>query len=242
MLESRVKFFRRKKLFISNQISEITMHVAKRTFYNSIRYLEHQELVKSANFIQPFLRKVSLFDNKKGGYFQFVMNQTSKDKKGLWLEFGVRDGVSAKFFSNFAKDHAKNSVLYGFDSFEGIRNNWSSIDEPVGSFSLNAKVPKKIKHCEFIVGWIEDTLDEFLNIHQECVNFVHFDLDVYEPTKFALSAISQRLVPGSIVMFDEFHGYPGWEFHEKKALEEVLPREKYEFIAFSRKQAAIRII
>jgi hypothetical protein len=235
-------FLRRKKLFSMNQISDIVMHVAKRTFYNSIRYLEHQELVNSANFIKPFLGQVSLFDNKKGGYFQFAMNKVTQDKKGLWLEFGVRSGVSAKFFAPFAKDFAKNSTLYGFDSFEGIRNDWSSIDEPAGSFTLNAKVPEKIKNCEFVVGWVEDTLDKFLNIHQEVVNFAHFDLDVYEPTKFALSAISDRLVPGSIVMFDEFHGYPGWEFHEKKALEEVLPRNKYEFIAFSRKQATIRII
>jgi hypothetical protein len=43
-------------------------------------------------------------------------------------------------------------------------------------------------------------------------------------------------------MFDEFHGYPGWQLHEKRALEEILPREKYEFLAFSRKQATIKII
>ena len=65
-------FLRRKKLFSMNQISDIVMHVAKRTFYNSIRYLEHQELVNSANFIKPFLGQVSLFDNKKGGTFSLL--------------------------------------------------------------------------------------------------------------------------------------------------------------------------
>jgi hypothetical protein len=237
-----MNFFQRKKLFLIDQVTDITLQVARRTFYNSIRYLEHQELIESANFIKLFLGKVALFDNKKGGYFKFVMDQVLKDKKGLWLEFGVRDGVSAKFFAPFAKKFSQNNKLYGFDSFEGIRNDWSSIDEPIGSFSLNANPPSKINDCEFIIGWVENTLEKFLIDHQEVVSFAHFDFDVYEPTKYALKAIYPRLIPGSIIMFDEFHGYPGWQQHEKRALEEVIPKEKYEFIAFSRKQATIRIV
>lgn len=237
-----MKFIGKKKLFLSNQISEMTMSVAKRTFFNSIRYLEHLEIMDSANFIRPYLANASLFVNKKGGYFQFTMSKVLKNQKGLWLEFGVKSGGSAKFFAPYASEFSVNSTLYGFDSFEGIRNDWSAVGTPVGSFSLNAKVPKKIDNCDFIVGWVEDTLPEFLKLHQEQIAFVHFDFDVYPPTKFALEAISGRLMPGSIILFDEFHGYPGWRHHEKRALEEILDSSQYKFIAFSRKQACIQII
>jgi len=220
------------------------MHVAKATFYNSIRYLEHQEIRNSAKFISKHLNGVSLFDNKKGGYFEFVMNQVKNNSKsGLWLEFGVRSGASAKYFAKHALKYANRNRLYGFDAFQGIRDNWSSISEPVGSFSLNGIVPPPIPGCEFVVGWIEDTLPNFLSDHvDEQIAFVHFDLDVYKPTKFALESIREKLQPGCIIMFDEFHGYAGWEFNEKKALDEVLSPTTYEFIAFSRKQAAIRIL
>ncbi len=226
-----------------NHLADISLSLAKRTFYHPIRYLEHDSIKESAAFIKPHLSKVSLFDSKKGTYFKFVIEEVKKiENPGLWLEFGVRDGVSAKFFSQYSKKLALDNCLYGFDSFEGIRDNWSSIGEPSGSFSLFGNIPKPIPNCTFVVGWVEDTLEDFLEQHPSEINFVNFDFDVYQPTKFALSRIVDRFVPGTIVLFDEFHGYPGWQFHEKKALDEVLHPDKYEFIAFSRKQAAIRII
>ena len=232
------------KYKIYNASQAFIMHIAKSTFYNSIRYLEHQEIRDSANFIRKHLDGVALFDNKKGGYFQFVMSEVQKNSQsGLWLEFGVRSGVSAKFFAKYALQYASQNRLYGFDAFEGIRDNWSSISEPAGSFSLNGIVPPPITGCEFVIGWVEDTLPNFLSVHaDEPIVFAHFDFDVYKPTKFALESIRERLRPGSIIMFDEFHGYPGWEFNEKKALDEVLSPNTYKFIAFSRKQAAIKIL
>ena len=93
------------KIYIVSQ--SFIMYIAKSTFYNSIRYLEHQEIRDSANFIRKHLDGVALFDNKKGGYFQFVMNQVKKNSQsGLWLEFGVRSGVSARFFAKYAQQYA----------------------------------------------------------------------------------------------------------------------------------------
>lgn len=234
--------FKTLKQQVINHLADISIKLAKRTFYHPIGYLEHDSIKESAAFIKPHLNHVSLFDSKKGSYFKYLMEEVKKIKKpGLWLEFGVRDGVSAKFFSQYAKDLALDNCIYGFDSFEGIRDNWSSIGEPSGSFTLGGKVPKAIPNCTFVVGWVEDTLENFLEQHPSNINFINFDFDVYPPTKFALSKVVDRFVPGTIILFDEFHGYPGWQFHEKKALDEVLQPEKYEFIAFSRKQAAIRI-
>ena len=231
------------KLATVNILAELILLVARRTFFNPIRYLEHSELKNSAEFIKLNLQDVALFDSKKGSYFNFVMDQVAKlDVKGLWLEFGVREGVSTKIFAKHSMNLASDGVIHGFDSFEGIRDSWSSIGEPAGSFSLSGQAPRKIPGCSFVVGWVEDTLEQFLESHDDKIAFVHFDFDVFPPTKFALEKIYSQLVPGSIILFDEFHGYPGWEYHEKKALEEVIPRHKYKFIAFSRKQAAFQFL
>jgi len=231
------------KLSLINLLVSLYKPFSIRTFFHTISYLELAEIRKSSNFISKFLGEAALFDDKKGGYWSFCMEKVShQSSQGMWIEFGVRDGVSTKYFSPYAKKYSTNGLLYGFDSFQGIRNSWSSVNEPAGSFSRSGKQPNKISGCEFIVGWIEDTLGPFLDSNPQNISFVHFDLDVYAPTKFALSLIKKRLQPGALILFDEFHGYPGWELNEKKALEEIFNSDDYKFIAFSRKQAAIQII
>jgi hypothetical protein len=87
------------------------------------------------------------------------------------------------------------------------------------------KPPIEPQNCKWIVGWVEDTLMAFLEHKLGNIALVHFDFDVYEPTRCALSLIRNRLVTGSVIIFDEFHGDPGWELHEKRALDEILDKK-----------------
>jgi len=223
------------------------LRLGLRTFHNSIYRLESRAIEESAIFIEQHLGTASLFTSKKGGIWPFVMKQMIESKtQGLWLEFGVRDGISANFFARYLEDEnlrgkVENGCLYGFDKFEGIRNHWSSVNEPNGSFSRDSVVPIEPRYAQWIVGWVEDTLVDFLKCNTGQITFVHFDLDVFEPTLYALEQIAPRLASSAVILFDEFHGYPGWKLFERKALEMVLSSDKYEFIAFARKQAAIRL-
>lgn len=215
----------------------------KQTFDNPIYYLEKESFRESSMFISKHLQTASLFTTKKGGFWPFIVGQLDKRTvDGLWLEFGVREGVSAKFFSPYAVKYSLDSTYHGFDSFNGIRNQWTSTNEPAGSFSMQGTPPKEPLGCKWVIGWVEETLEPFLESNSGVIAFVHFDFDVYEPTKYALQSIRNRLCRGTIIVFDELHGYPGWQFHEKKALDEVLDGHEYEFIAFSRKQAAIKLL
>ena len=38
---------------------------------------------------------------------------------GIWIEFGVYNGHSITYISNFTKN-----IVYGFDSFEGLPETW----------------------------------------------------------------------------------------------------------------------
>ncbi|MGL4540977.1 MAG: hypothetical protein ACRCUI_00530, partial [Polymorphobacter sp.] len=74
------------------------------------------------------------------------------------------------------------------------------------------------------------------------IGLLHIDTDTYPPARHILEIAAPHLVAGSIIVFDELIGYPNWRAHEYKALEEILPRERYEFIAFTSRQAALRIL
>src|SRR5690348_11342920 len=56
---------------------------------------------------------------------------------GLYLEFGVREGDSVNYIAN----HILPKIIYGFDSFEGIPEEWKrrkdgSLTYPEGTFSM----------------------------------------------------------------------------------------------------------
>jgi hypothetical protein len=53
------------------------------------------------------------------------------------------------------------------------------------------------------------------------------------------------VVPGSVIVFDEYFDYPGWEQHEFRAFAEFVARARltYEYLAYNRlhEQVAVRI-
>ena len=44
-----------------------------------------------------------------------------------------------------------------------------------------------------------------------------------------LGLVGQRLVAGTIIVFDEFFNYPGWQQHEYRAWQEFVSRTGIEF-------------
>lgn len=60
------------------------------------------------------------------------------------------------------------------------------------------------------------------------------DLDLYSPTKYCLERLKPLKQSGSIILFDEFHGYPGYEFHEYRAFMEVFKKKNTKCLDFLR--------
>lgn len=150
-----------------------------------------------------------------------------KNKEYYYLEFGVYKGSSSNFFSKYI------SKLYCFDSFEGLKEDWIGTRLPKGHFNLNKKIPKLNANVEPIVGWVEDTLEDFLKKNNPKINFVHLDMDTYSPTKFTLEKLKPYLVKNAILIFDELYNYPGWKNGEFKALAEVFKEDEFEYKAFN---------
>ena len=158
-----------------------------------------------------------------------IENAISNDKQKelFFLEFGVYKGHSTNFFSKYVKK------LYAFDSFEGLREDWVGGDLGKGRFNLNKKIPKFNSNIEPIVGFVQDTLDDFLKKHNPKINFVHLDMDTYPSTKYALERLKPFFNKDAIIIFDELYNYPGWKGGEYKALKEVFKDDEYIFKAFN---------
>ena len=153
--------------------------------------------------------------------------RNDKNKEYYSLEFGVWKGASSNFFSNYV------NKLYCFDSFEGLKEDWPGTFAPKGYFDLKKKKPSLNSNIEPIIGWVEDTLDNFLAKHNPKVNFVHLDMDTYGPTKFTLEKLKPYLIRNSIILFDELYNYIGWKNGEYKALCEVFKDNEFEYKAFN---------
>lgn len=172
---------------------------------------------------------------------------------GLFIEFGVADGSSLNFVARRLQGMAPGEpapLVYGFDSFRGLPERWAG--DEVGTFA-QPELPSVEPNARLVVGLFQDTLPGFLAAHQGPMSFIHMDADLYSSCRFALEELlrNHRLVPGTIVQFDELYNYPNWfQDGEYRALTELLPSGPlgYEFIGFVRTplgngtQAAIRLV
>ena len=195
-------------------------------------------------FFEQDMKKSAIFvkDNDIRKYCISKALKISNNKQNLFFEFGVFTGISINLFAKLLSHHGLE--IYGFDSFEGLEEDWVTHEfNPTGTFTLNKKTPKVFKNVKIIKGKVQDTLENFLKdkINKKII-FTHMDMDTYGATKYTLSKIKPLLTKGSIILFDNFYGYPNWQQHEYKAFSEELKEKEYKYIAFSESPVAIEIL
>ena len=153
---------------------------------------------------------------------------------GLVLEFGVARGDSLRKIAAGFPDRP----VYGFDSFEGLPEDWR---EGISKGAFACDVPTDFpSNVTLVKGWFEDTLALFLEEHQGPVAFIHIDCDIYSATKTIFDNLQDRIVDGTIIIFDEIFGYGGYEDHEFKAFNEYLVKNdmNYECIGVHQHEKA----
>jgi len=215
-------------------------NVATTSMIDELKLLSYRE---SAGFVNEHLDTASLFPAGRIPLHDWLAEQVLPElPPGLCLEFGYNVGRSAKRLSPGLLSREGATPYYGFDAFEGLQDNWSQLGASVGAYSLGGAVPDPAPGCKLVVGWVEDTLDPWLESHEGSIVFCHMDMDVYPPTRYALERVLPRMSSGGIILFDELIGYPGWRNHEYRALTESLKEDDYTFIAFDNEAAVIRLI
>jgi len=139
---------------------------------------------------------------------------------GLVLEFGVFHGRSIRIIADRLKQTGHDTVVHGFDSFAGLPEDWNT--EPAGSYSTHGRLPEVPDNVRLHQGWFDESLDAFLADHDAPVALVHIDCDLYSSTRDVLLRLRDQLRPGSVIVFDELLGYPGYEQHEMRAFQELM--------------------
>ena len=147
---------------------------------------------------------------------------------GAVLEFGVRHANSTRQLAALAKQD-----VHGFDSFEGIPEDWHN--EGKGSYSTRGAIPKVPSNIHLHAGWFDATLPKFLEANTEKARLINIDCDIYSSTKTVLDLLASRIVSGTVIIFDEYIGNEHWRQDEFKAFQEVVKTYgwHYEYIAFS---------
>jgi hypothetical protein len=167
-------------------------------------------------------------------------------KHGIYCEFGVLTGTSIKFIEKLLlkKGMTEKILVHGFDSFEGLQEDWSgSFGMTKGHFNANGLLPKVSNRIKLYKGFFVDTLPDFLDKSSETIAFIHLDADTYESTRYVLSQVILRIKIGTIIIFDEYIGYPGWKNGEFLAFQEIVEEYgiKYKYLGVSTGAASIVI-
>lgn len=151
------------------------------------------------------------------------------------IEFGVGAG-------GFLRVLAERTTreIWGFDSFHGLPEDWDEWDR-TGAFTCYGEVPLVPARCRLVAGLIQATLPSWLGRHPGDIAFVHFDLDLYSATSFALLMCKERFAHGAILLFDEMVNKDRNLRHEGKAFCEFLAATNYcaEYLGQTHGESAI---
>ena len=139
---------------------------------------------------------------------------------GYVIEFGVGEGISMR---QLARLSAPNQRVFGFDSFDGLPEEWDmgdGIKFPAGSFKYD---PPIVAGVEYRIGWFEDTIPMWKVDHPGRIAFLHVDSDLYSSCVTILTELNDQIVPGTVIVFDEMYEtwrHKNWHHGEYKAFNE----------------------
>jgi hypothetical protein len=193
----------------------------------------------SADYVEAHLDGALLFPTREQ-VWDYTLSRVRIG--GLFAEFGVHMGGSINHIARAVK--AKNVTVYGFDSFEGLKEDWRGTSYRAGHFTLGGRPPDVLPNVRLIKGWFDETVPRFLADHAGPFSFIHLDAVTFESTELVLSLLRNRIVPGTIIIFDEYLGFPNWQNGEWLAWRQFVERRglKYRYLAFADTPAAVEVL
>ncbi len=142
--------------------------------------------------------------------FQHVRSLTGE----VW-ETGVYQGGSASLLKSLIEESQATAgeqptFLRLFDSFEGLPPSDHKLDlHHTGDFN-DTGIEQVIRivgtedWIDFRKGWIPET---FTGLEDSRIRLAHIDVDLYQPILDSCAFIYPRLVPGGVLVFDDY-GFP----------------------------------
>jgi hypothetical protein len=149
----------------------------------------------------------------KAALYAHVNATICHDEPIDYLEFGVYRGDTIRMWS--ALNTHPDSRFIGFDSFEGLPEAWTR-QHGTGAFDVQGALPDIADpRVSFVKGWFQNTLRPMLQgftPHSRLV--IHNDSDLYASTLYVLATFDPLIIPGTVLIFDEFcvaqHEFRAW--------------------------------
>lgn len=220
-----------KKMGLDNEIEEDLINHCEKYHITPIDAVKLFPVLARRQWIKRFLAHHEMFIK-------------TLEVPGDIVELGVFRGQGLMTWANFLESYCisdRTKIVYGFDNWKGFvsitKEDGAEIDEiqkceggfspasyyeELGSaikiFNKDRFIPWKDR-IKLIEGNIEETVPQFVEDNPGIrFSLVHFDCDMYEPTKAGLEFLWPRLSKGGIFLFDEYaiKDWPG----ETKAVDE----------------------
>ena len=183
--------------------------------------------------------------------FQMILNLP-----GDVMEMGVFKAGSMIHWASFRQllENSNSRRIVGFDTFGKFPTKGVELDvdlDYVTEFTATAGealskaqveeifTRKGFDNIELFEGNVTDTLPHFVQSHPACrIALLHLDLNVKEPTEFVLDALYDRVVPGGIIVVDDYMSVVG----ATEAIDDLLMKKglQIEKLSFHSKPAFIR--
>ena len=166
-----------------------------------------------------------------------------------YLEFGVYRGASIRRWAEI--NTHEDSRFIGFDTFEGLPETWEHFLETshAGLYDTGGEAPRiDDPRVRFVKGLFQATLPGFLlsRTGDPGQLVLHLDADLYSSTKTVFDLLGDRVVPGTVIQFDEYFNYPGWQQGEYKAFQEFVESRgvEFEYVGYCERsyQVSVRIL
>jgi predicted O-methyltransferase YrrM len=210
------------------------------------------KIIDASNLdIQHFINSNIVKDIDTERSIHLLKSLEKVETEGLILEFGVFKGTTINIISNFFK----NEICWGFDSFEGLPEDWltksnsNKTSYPKNHFAVD-HLPVVNKNVKLVKGYFNNTLPIWIKENQADIKFLHIDCDLYSSTKTILTLLNYFIKPGTVIVFDEIYHwesqkYSNWREGEYKALKEWITDFDRSFEILHRNrhmQCAIKVI
>jgi len=154
-------------------------------------------------------------------YINVWAAERAKNLPGDFAEFGVNTGITALAICDYiGLGGIGSKKFYLFDTFCGIPEDSASEVELANAKSKNSRFYEECYESvrstfspfpcvELVRGRIPETLSA---VNIERLSYVHIDMNVASPERDALVFVWPRLVPGAVIIFDDY----GWNGHREQ--------------------------
>jgi hypothetical protein len=224
---------------VARALARIYQAIDNQALQDIERERQRQALASTARFVDEHLSHLQPERGPDALFAKLSLLHRGLDmapKDGLVLEFGVGTGFTMREIAR------RRLPAHGFDSFQGLPEHWRS-GFTKGTFAQGLP---NVDGANLHVGWFSETLPAFLAEHGDTFAFVHMDADLYSSTKTVFDLAQDRFIRGTVVLFDEYFNYPGWQHHEHQAFTEFVTESgrQCEYLGYNplHEQVLVRII